>query len=448
VCGRSHHQSPINLERNRALVDDPQHNFCIDVHWMSYFDSTCEFEELVRQGAFSIERHALKVVQPVQEIEPDVYRSGCRNELGRRFGKIDFSKGFSHWWHLSHIDFHVPSEHTQEGHRYAGELQMYHFYSVSGEFAGVDNQMAAVTTFLEAYDDTPDYDVLNRIICQWRAQEEATRKACGRPSVPDEYPGCYFYTRGRDDNVSPAEGNGGRNLRTAEEPSQKIPRAMSAHDIIMHNHMQSRHNATHKPKVLLMDPEDYKDESDFDWDEFIADMYAQEEQVKQDKINGRHRHLMNYDHVPWFNYFPLIGCKTEYYFRYGGTQTIPPCYAKFVARANRGFTNNWRIMKDPIRVSQRQIDEMHRLIRERIAPPDDPLVACRKDTAAAPDPDDPKKVNVARPLMHYGKAHHKVFCECENWGSKFEEDKQWCRNREGKEARFYDTPYNYDHVGF
>jgi len=25
--------------------------------------------------------------------------------------------------------------------------------------------------------------------------------------------------------------------------------------------------------------------------------------------------------------------------------------------------NHWRIMKDPIRVSQRQIDEMHRLLR-------------------------------------------------------------------------------------
>jgi len=82
----------------------------------------------------------LKIVQPIQEMGNDTYRIACSNE-GRRWGRIDFSKGFSHWWHLSHIDFHVPSEHTQEGKRYSGELQMHHFYSVSGEEAGVNNEV-------------------------------------------------------------------------------------------------------------------------------------------------------------------------------------------------------------------------------------------------------------------------------------------------------------------
>lgn len=50
----------------------------------------------------------------------------------------------SEWWHLSHIDVHVPSEHTQEGKRYDGELQMYHFYSVSGEVAGVNNEVGLI----------------------------------------------------------------------------------------------------------------------------------------------------------------------------------------------------------------------------------------------------------------------------------------------------------------
>jgi hypothetical protein len=56
--------------------------------------------------------------------------------------RIDFSKGFSQWWHLSHTDFHVPSEHTQEGKRYAGEIQMYHWYSVSAAVAGIHNEVS------------------------------------------------------------------------------------------------------------------------------------------------------------------------------------------------------------------------------------------------------------------------------------------------------------------
>lgn len=142
-CG-THHQSPINLERNRAIAGDPDENECVDIHWMAYHDSSCTFEELVKHNAFSVERHALKVTQPVEELGNDQYRNACHDGTGRRWGRIDFSKGFSQWWHLSHIDFHVPSEHTQEGKRYSGELQMYHFYSVSAEEAGgVNNEVRA-----------------------------------------------------------------------------------------------------------------------------------------------------------------------------------------------------------------------------------------------------------------------------------------------------------------
>mmetsp|Transcript_38619 Transcript_38619/g.80242 ORF Transcript_38619/g.80242 Transcript_38619/m.80242 type:complete len:172 (+) Transcript_38619:924-1439(+) len=133
-CG-IHHQSPIDLSRTKAIVGHPDFNQCIDVHWMAYFDSSCDFEILQDLNAFSIERHALKIAQPLEEFEPQKFRLACKNENGRRWGKIDFSKGFSHWWHLSHIDFHVPSEHTQHGRRYSGEMQMYHWYSVNANAA-------------------------------------------------------------------------------------------------------------------------------------------------------------------------------------------------------------------------------------------------------------------------------------------------------------------------
>jgi hypothetical protein len=139
-CG-THHQSPIDLQRNRAVPGDPDENECIDVHWMAYYDSTCTWDTLKELNAFSVERHALKVVQPITETASGEWEIACRDDSGKRFGRIDFSKGFSQWWFLSHMDFHVPSEHTQEGKRYDGELHMYHFYSVTGAEAGIDNEV-------------------------------------------------------------------------------------------------------------------------------------------------------------------------------------------------------------------------------------------------------------------------------------------------------------------
>ena len=416
---------------------------------MAYHDSTCTFDELKRQNAFTIERHALKISQPMEDLGDDNWRIGCRSELGRRFGKIDFSKGFSQWWHLSHIDVHVPSEHTQEGKRYSGELQMYHFYSVSGEEAGVDNEMAAVTFFLEEYDDAEDYNMLNRIICQWRRNEDETRAACGLPSVLEEYPGCFYYTRDHHLYVNgtyPAEPRSGeRNLRSVKEDLPKPrPRPVSPHDIILQNYEKMQQDDDPKPKKIVMNEEDFQPEDDFDWDSFIASQYAKDEEEKT--VDKRHRNLLNYDHVgPFNNYFPLLGVRTEYYFRYSGSQTIPPCYGPFVQGAQRHYTNNWRVMKDPIRVSNRQINEMHRLLRERIAPADDPLMACKPDTAAKVDLDG--TVDVARPLQSNHKAHQSTFCECLNWGSKWQEDRQWCRMH-NQLQRFYDHPYNFETDGF
>jgi hypothetical protein len=105
-------------------------------------------------------------------------------------------------------------------------------------------------------------------------------------------------------------------------------------------------------------------------------------------------------------------------------------------------------MKDPIRVSNRQINEMHRLLKERIAPADDPINPCQPDTAAKPYDNDDSKVNVTRPLQSTHQAHHAVFCECQDWGSKWEEDKRWCRRNRDQLQRFYGQPYNFETEGF
>lgn len=84
--------------------------------------------------------------------------------------------------------------------------------------------------------------------------------------------------------------------------------------------------------------------------------------------------------------------------------------------------------------------------RDRIAPADDPIRPCQPDTAAKPDANDPSKISVARPLQSNHKAHFKVFCECQDWRSKWDEDKEWCRNDQS--TRLYDQPYNFKTDGF
>ncbi|KAL3922820.1 MAG: hypothetical protein SGILL_001995, partial [Bacillariaceae sp.] len=93
-----HHQSPIDLRR--AVGYEPgTHdlaNECIDIHWMKYEDSFCSMEELIEADAFSIERHGLRISQPISVFDNfaddndgvvDGVRLECRIKgLGSRFG--------------------------------------------------------------------------------------------------------------------------------------------------------------------------------------------------------------------------------------------------------------------------------------------------------------------------------------------------------------------------
>jgi hypothetical protein len=113
---------------------------------MKYEDGSCTWDQL--ESSFTIERHSLKLAQPIEYGAGfgDVYgfRIACEERSGaaRRFARIDFSWGFNFWWFLSHIDIKVPSEHTQNGKRYAAEVQMGHFFST---FPEDDRQMNEVS---------------------------------------------------------------------------------------------------------------------------------------------------------------------------------------------------------------------------------------------------------------------------------------------------------------
>ena len=452
-CGR-HHQSPIDLRREKGFPNSSEYKECIDVHWMKYEDSTCTFQHLVDQDSFTIQRHALRVAQPITILNrtAHTYRLECpKKGVGRLLGRIDFSKGFSQWWYLSHIDFQTPSEHTQGGKRYDMEAKMYHFYSVNKTQAGVANEMSSITIFLQAYDNAAPYRYLDKLICQWRYYEHSVRRECGLDPIPTDYPGCFPTSHLR------------RNLRQERARRRRIQHQQleTIHDMILYN---ARRNASWSnvksnrstPPTLEMDVPNWRPAEEKDWESWIEKQslqlqteekayYHAKEKHPTSEMNAdqEYRKLIQEDGMEWFNYFLMLGVRTEYYFRYSGSQTIPPCYGNFQSDT-RSQTNHYRVLKDPIRIHPRQLAEVKRLLRDRIAPLGDPVASCQADTAADISGD---VISVARPLQYEHTVHFEVFCECKDWPSKWPEDRAWCK-MDNYTERFYEQPYNFVTDGF
>jgi hypothetical protein len=95
-CG-THHQSPIDLRRRLAIEGSDIYNECIDVDEMVHADSTCSFEALRSTRYFKVDRHALRILQPIyRQGSGNSFALNCRNnDGGGVFGRIDFSRGFS-----------------------------------------------------------------------------------------------------------------------------------------------------------------------------------------------------------------------------------------------------------------------------------------------------------------------------------------------------------------
>lgn len=168
--------------------------------------------------------------------------------------------------------------------------------------------------------------------------------------------------------------------------------------------------------------------------------FLRNEAVVKDDDERRRRRLVNYEDVEYSPYEWLVKVETEYYYRYEGTQAVPPCKDQV----------HWRIMKDPIRVARRQIEELERLQMERIAPEGSRFRECKTDHAGARRRDVngtrvEGKYDFARPVQAYHKLHRKVFCECKDWKSKFPADRAWCNRNIFN--RFYEFPYNFDSGG-
>lgn len=270
--------------------------------------------------------------------------------------------------------------------------------------------MATVSILLQAEEHYPSYPHLDRLICEWRKAEARTRSQCNLDPISDPYPGCF----------QPLESA----RRTQERGTTS--RRMSFNHYLKHHHGDG---------PLYMEKENFRPSvADEEFEEFI------QEQSKRD--------LYEQSHYPFHAYQFLIDCRTEYYFRYHGTTATPPCYGTvpdvWGELDGHENTNHWRVLKDPIRISMRQKNEMERLLRERIAPPDDRHAPCQPDTAAAVDNEG--HVNVARPLQAQDPSHMPRFCGCGFWTSKWPEDRAWCQigKEEGDKHLLYERLYNYE----
>mmetsp|Transcript_28487 Transcript_28487/g.77135 ORF Transcript_28487/g.77135 Transcript_28487/m.77135 type:complete len:1149 (+) Transcript_28487:390-3836(+) len=144
--------------------------------------------------------------------------------------------------------------------------------------------------------------------------------------------------------------------------------------------------------------------------------------------------MENYEDVHWWPYEWLLKVGTEYYYRYEGSMTVPPCYT----------VNHWRVMKDPIRVAKHQITELERLLAWRMNG------QCEASTAGKSRKDNPDAVDVNRPLQELQKGHRMVFCECQDWPSKFPQERAWCEKwqKRDPELRLFENPYNWEQQGF
>jgi hypothetical protein len=219
--------------------------------------------------------------------------------------------------------------------------------------------MGTVSVFLQAYDDAPPYRYLDKVICQWRRKEYDVRKKCGLDPVPSTYPGCFPLKRKKrkkrnlrnhEDMATADDANNDAastpsnvtKLMNDNKPKRHPKGFRTVHDVLLYND-QHRNNPNHSDVKIHMEEGNFgpADET-MDWYSFVAEqskkmrdeenLYQKmitmemENDADEELVHERYlRELISYDELKWFNYWPMLGARTEYYFRYSGSQTIPPC---------------------------------------------------------------------------------------------------------------------------
>eukprot|EP00977_Amphora_coffeiformis_P029124 scaffold38918_cov176-Amphora_coffeaeformis.AAC.2 len=308
-------QSPIDLDTGITAIRE-----CKDWHKMTFQTGNCRFNKM----NFEILPHVLRAGQP---------ETGCQINPC-----VDFSFGFAEEWLLRHTDISLPSQHTLNGKRFAGEVILTHVLGVNVSNKEIGN----VSWLLEVGTEVDFYDFLELYIRRWRNVAKKTVRDC-----------------------------------------------------IKRRRMKENGNPLHAPPVRLLESLPLSETN-----------YTEPEPMdvlSRPFFDCRQRKFHPYD---WWD-----EAQTEYYFRYEGSLTEPPCVR----------TAHWRVMRRPIRVAPSQIRALEKLLAERIDPD-----TCEAYTAGRPRDGDTTAVDVNRPLQKYRHTHKLVYCECVDWKSRFRVDGEYC----------------------
>lgn len=265
----------------------------------------------------------------------------------------DYSKGFSDYWFLSHVDIKVPSEHIQNGMRFDAEVQMKHFYTLpigtlNEKGQANENEVGTISVFLQSFDDATPNPYLDTLICEWRGKELETLMMCPRGARDTPIP-----------SYSACRSNGKRQL-LRKEANQTQPEFQNVYDVLFHNHFQ-KENLNYTDINLGLHSDNWKDTEAKDWDAWIQEKSKQmtmEEKLyqqlrKESEAQGtsglRSNRTVDYDNVheqfrrkladrsPWSDYWAMLGCKTEVSFASAPKQRCPcrhKCLTKSLSSAH------------------------------------------------------------------------------------------------------------------
>jgi hypothetical protein len=149
------------------------------------------------------------------------------------------------------------------------------------------------------------------------------RQECGLDPVQGSYPGCFPLNR--------------KLRRFDDTPRRPRQQFQTVQAIILYNEKhKEKMNMSSMPK-LQMDNVNWRPPEDKDWDEWIdqesAKLRAEDAtyyDLKKESTNNTtdadvvayesFRKLLEGDGVECFNYFPMLGVRTKYYYRYSAVK--------------------------------------------------------------------------------------------------------------------------------
>ena len=104
---------------------------------------------------------------------------------------------------------------------------------------------------------------------------------------------------------------------------------------------------------------------------------------------------------------------SQYYFRYRGSWVEPPCL--------EDLTAEWRVMKEPIKMSRDQFDRLDAILYQRLNPS-----TCVRESSGRLRKGSTYKRDFNRPIQTTTDMHNVTYCECIDFSSGYPKDLTYC----------------------